>query len=286
MVQSEGVRMSEIVKVEGFDYDAAAIAQRLAEDGWNVRRSSGERTVARRGAAFLIDLIAKDSTPAHIGIIHTDGGVFIVATFSAIYVPQSVGLALWLRIEKSFPGATFLDAGVKNLPLSVYRLVAAQRLAVSLAMFPACALAALLVAVAIKRFLLIPLILSDDTMAPSMPSQTRVLVYRGPFLHRLVEPGVVVVCRGRGVGRVVAEGPAQVSIENGHVIVNDEIQDEPFARGGGGGSSEYAIARGEVLVVSDSRQQSRVTAERANRIWGVVFATYDLHGFRMLSAGE
>ena len=130
---------------------------------------------------------------------------------------------------------------------------------------------AILVALLIMAFIK-PTIVQDRSMQSTLYENNYILLSRQAYLISTPNPGDIVVfqsdlpANGRGnnrgnkllIKRVVAVAGDTVTIANGSVYVNGELQEEPFLNGKEtpGALDNILIPNGTVFVMGDNRGQS------------------------------
>jgi signal peptidase I len=118
----------------------------------------------------------------------------------------------------------------------------------------------------VRPFVLEAFQVPSESMVPTLEVGDRFLANK--FVYRFWEPerGDIVVFRSVEGGdedlvkRIVAVAGDEVTVENGVLIVNGEVQQEPFVNQGLPDSGTYGptrIAEGEVFVMGDNRANSR-----------------------------
>jgi signal peptidase I len=118
----------------------------------------------------------------------------------------------------------------------------------------------------VRPFVLEAFQVPSESMVPTLEVGDRFLANK--FVYRFWEPerGDIVVFRSVEGGdedlvkRIVAVAGDEVTVENGVLIVNGEVQQEPFVNQGLPDSGTYGptrIAEGEMFVMGDNRANSR-----------------------------
>ncbi len=124
---------------------------------------------------------------------------------------------------------------------------------------------AVLVALAVRHFVLSTYTVDGPSMQPTLYTGERVLALRCAFLFGPPRPGEVVVFQppipssADFVKRVIAVGPATVAIRDGRVYVNGRLQHEPYVAPGFRGHSSMGpttVPAGDVFVLGDHRTDS------------------------------
>jgi len=281
--------MAGVIRLRGVEFDRVAIAQRLVGEGWNVLESDDTHIVAQVGKKYRVDPIARASTPLRLNIVKVDDAVFLMVSLSALQNSRAASVAAWTKVVSVFPEASADWLTGSEVPRRLRQLTLRRSLEVNLLVIPVLILVAFVMAQATKAFIMAPLVINHDVMAPTLPNGSRVLLYRGPFMDRLVERGTIVMRRSEGgtyIGRVVAAGPSTVLVENGRVIIDSQLQEEPYASGTDGTGSEYELEADQMLIMNDDRTDPGLSTVDSEDVDGVIFASYSLRGFKRLTPEE
>ena len=124
---------------------------------------------------------------------------------------------------------------------------------------------AVVVALAVRHFVVSTYTVDGPSMQPTLYTGERVLALRCAFLFGPPRPGEVVVFQppipssADFVKRVVAVGPATVSMHDGWVYVNGHRQHEPYVAAGFRGHTSMRptkVPAGYVFVLGDHRTDS------------------------------
>ncbi len=124
---------------------------------------------------------------------------------------------------------------------------------------------AVVMALAVRHFVLSTYTVVGPSMQPTLYTGERVLVLRCAFLLGAPQPGQVVVFKppipssADFVKRVIAVGPATVAMRHGRVYVNGRLQSDPYVAPGFQGDTSMrpmAVPAGDVFVLGDHRTDS------------------------------
>ncbi len=124
---------------------------------------------------------------------------------------------------------------------------------------------ALIAALLIRQFVIQTYTVSGPSMEPNFHTGERVLVFRAAYDFAQPKPGQVIVftppipSKDDFIKRIVAVGPATVSMTDGQVYVNGVLQPDPFVYPPYRGSTNFPATRvpaGDVFVMGDHRTDS------------------------------
>ncbi len=134
----------------------------------------------------------------------------------------------------------------------------------------------LLVVVLIRSFLVTPIVVSGESMQPTLDGGEIMVLNKISKIERF---SVVVVDIGKEkiIKRVIAMPGETISCENGVIYVNDKKQEEPYSQGIQKDFTKVTLSDNEYFVLGDNREHSLDSEElgpmKKEQLKGVVIFT-------------
>lgn len=127
--------------------------------------------------------------------------------------------------------------------------------------------AVVIAASAFRAFVAEPYVIPTESMAPTIPVGSVCLGIKGPLWGEGPVRGAVISFvdprdgKTTLVKRVVATAGDTVDLEDGQLVVNGRVMEEPYTQGvtaqlGGGIQFPYTVPKGELFVMGDNRENS------------------------------
>jgi len=240
------------------------IAETLRRVGFVVERDSRGAFVGRRGPKYIAHPFSKPRAPERVRIATTDDSEVSDVSFIATFPPLTRRSAI--RRSAKWLGPLAENAHLLPSKERVWREVAEAEIRCLTAWVPYVTAAAIASGVLVGQYFgVLPVV--NPTVQSAADEWQFVIVRARQGADICV--GDTVVYRERwgdrlGIARCAALGPATARVENGRLIADGVLIDEPFATGTATLDRRIEAQAGEIVLLSDDRSVAGFVFETAD----------------------